>query len=157
MLSINPGVRRSSSLRATSVWLSEPSLERSPPASGTRSPGCGRLLGWGIKESPRSVAALSGPSRQCAVDPAPPEAPDSGKKPAPRRSGKQSSYFGGFSRRCCGSSRQRPEAPRRRRSPLSGRHCRPMSPTGILWRIRELKVLKIPFSCVLRRTIVRPN
>ena len=36
LLSTSPGARRDSSLRATSVWLPELSLERSSPASRTR-------------------------------------------------------------------------------------------------------------------------
>jgi hypothetical protein len=52
------------------------------------------LGGLGPRGCPRSVAALGFTRRQRAVDPAPPQALDSGKKPVPRRSGNRSPGFG---------------------------------------------------------------
>ena len=78
--------------------------------------------GWGLREDPLRLLSKAFTRRQCAVDPAPPEALDSLNKPVARRPGSRSPGYGSCFRRLSGSSRHRTEAPRLRRSSLSGRN-----------------------------------
>ena len=71
----------------------------------------GNWGGWGPRTLLRSITALGLMRRQRAVDPAPPEALNSGKKPVHHRPGNRSPDFCSSFRWLFGASWQGPEAP----------------------------------------------